>query len=173
MTLLILLSVLLSFCLIVSDQQVLSLETLCWSHHDNPAHSAFSPNHTHSTIRICHFIGFLLGLSLFYLGHPILCSMNYDRSKSWVRFPGWCTTFISQILLSQLVLNPLVYYQVKWFGQYSNILVIDYYLPESGRAEMLLPWLQRHHSWGKQPQKSWWRQQSTTIVDITAESVEA
>ena len=94
------------------------------------------------------------------------------RSRSWVRFPGLCN-FLSQILLSQLVLNPLVYYQVKWFGQYPNILVIDYYIPGSGRAEMLLPWLQRHHSWGNQPQKSEWRQQTTTIVDIIAKSVEA
>ena len=32
---------------------------------------------------------------------------------------------------------------------------------------------QRHHSWGNQPQKSYWRQQTTTIVDILAKSVEA
>ena len=29
-----------------------------------------------------------------------------DRRRCWVRFPGLCN-FISQILLSQLVLNPL------------------------------------------------------------------
>ena len=33
--------------------------------------------------------------------------------------------------------------------------------------------LQRHYSWGEQPQKSWCRQQPTPKVDITAESVEA
>ena len=66
-----------------------------------------------------------------------------------------CVTFFHKYCFPNLYWIHLVYYQVKWFGQYPNNLVIDYYNPGSGRAEMLLPWLlQRHHSWGNQPQKS-------------------
>ena len=67
------------------------------------------------------------------------------------------------------------HWAIPWWSDsaiYSNIQVHDYNLNRVlVEQKCSFPSSPSHHSWGQQPQKSWWRQQTTTIGDNQAECI--